>query len=156
MTKRGYEVQQALLSFCGLREDSLLRQKPLRRDLLGNIKKVPIKSSLLASFQDEGTKKGAQHELVKVIGLDPELLFRQLSKYKVDVNKMPRFSNVFDRAEPTHPAIRMTVAGQTLCEPGSMTFARIDGRSVISLQFNPYFDEAKKRELDSALKEIAD
>jgi len=39
-----------------------------------------------------------------------------------------------------------------------MTFARIDGRSVISLQFNPYFDvdDTKKRELDSALKEIAD
>lgn len=95
---------------------------------------------------------------MKVIGLDPELLFRQLSKYKVDVNKMPRFSNVFDRAEPSHPAIRMTVAGQALCEHGSMTFARIDGRSVISLQFNPYFDvdDAKKRELDQAIKEIAD
>jgi len=61
MTKRGYEVQRDLMSFCGLKEDSLLRQKPLRRDLLGNIKKVPIKSSLLASFQDEGpsNKKGS-------------------------------------------------------------------------------------------------
>lgn len=41
-----------------------------------------------------------------------------------------------------------------------MTFARIDGRSVISLQFNPYFDAEsdpqKKKELDQALKEIAD
>ena len=41
-----------------------------------------------------------------------------------------------------------------------MTFARIDGRSVISLQFNPYFDSqedpTKKKELDQALKEIQD
>jgi hypothetical protein len=39
-----------------------------------------------------------------------------------------------------------------------MTFARIDGRSVISLQFNPYLDleedQSKKKELDQALKEI--
>ena len=41
-----------------------------------------------------------------------------------------------------------------------MTFARIDGRSVISLQFNPYFDastdQTKKKEYEQALKEIAD
>jgi hypothetical protein len=41
-----------------------------------------------------------------------------------------------------------------------MTFARIDGRSVISLQFNPYFDPEedpqKKKELDHAIKEIQD
>jgi hypothetical protein len=41
-----------------------------------------------------------------------------------------------------------------------MTFARIDGRSVISLQFNPYFDiesdQAKKREYEQALKEISE
>jgi hypothetical protein len=41
-----------------------------------------------------------------------------------------------------------------------MTFARIDGRSVISLQFNPYFDgeedPSKKKELDYALQEIQD
>lgn len=41
-----------------------------------------------------------------------------------------------------------------------MTFARIDGRNVISLQFNPYHeiedDQSKQRELDQALKEIQD
>lgn len=39
-----------------------------------------------------------------------------------------------------------------------MTFARIDGRSVISLPFNPYFekneDHTKKHEYEQAMKEI--
>ena len=41
-----------------------------------------------------------------------------------------------------------------------MTFARIDGRNVISLQFNPYHDTdkdpAKQKELEQALKELMD
>ena len=41
-----------------------------------------------------------------------------------------------------------------------MTFARIDGRNVISLQFNPYHDTqdnpAKQNELEQALKELTD
>lgn len=41
-----------------------------------------------------------------------------------------------------------------------MTFARIDGRNVISLQFNPYHDinddPSKQKEFDQALKEIQD
>jgi hypothetical protein len=44
-----------LLKFCGLdhREgDSLLRKKPLRKDLLGNIRKVPLKSTILQSYYD--------------------------------------------------------------------------------------------------------
>jgi len=50
MNSKSYELQSVLFSFCGidLREDTLLRQgKPLRKDLLGNIKKVPLKSSIL-------------------------------------------------------------------------------------------------------------
>ena len=94
----------------------------MRRDLLGNIKKVPLKSNLLQSFQ-EGEKKllndhsliqqarQKNHELVKVIGLDPEQLFSHLDKHRISINKMPKFSNVFDRAEPMLPAVRMTVAG---------------------------------------------
>ncbi len=49
---------------------------------------------------------------------------------------MPRFSNVFERAEPILPSVSMTVPGQVICQSndgGSITFARIDGRSVISL-----------------------
>lgn len=41
------------------------------------------------------------------------------------------------------PSVGMTIPGQVLCQSqdgGQMTFARIDGRSVISLQFNPYYD----------------
>jgi hypothetical protein len=41
-----------------------------------------------------------------------------------------------------------------------MTFARIDGRSVISLQFNPYYDvqddSSKQKEYEQAMKEIQD
>lgn len=41
-----------------------------------------------------------------------------------------------------------------------MTFARIDGRSVVSLEFNPYFDkdhdESKQVEYEQAMKEIVD
>ena len=50
------------------------------------------------------------------------------------MHKIPKFSNVFERAEPMMPGVGMTIAGQVICNPGGqMTFARIDGRSVISL-----------------------
>ena len=43
---------------------------------------------------------------------------------------------------------------------GNVTFARIDGRSVISLSFNPYTDKqtdpANRSEYEQALKEIKD
>ena len=56
MNARSYEFQKILFNFCGLdlREESLLRQKPLRKDLLGNIKKVPLKSTILQSYYDQG------------------------------------------------------------------------------------------------------
>jgi len=31
-----------------------MRQKPLRKELLGNIKKVPLKSSILSSYYEQG------------------------------------------------------------------------------------------------------
>jgi hypothetical protein len=46
-----------------------------------------------------------------VIGLEPEKLMTSLDKYKVQINKMPRFSNVFERAEPMMPSVAMTVPG---------------------------------------------
>jgi hypothetical protein len=54
--------------------------------------------------------------LVKVIGLEPEKLFTTLDKYKVQISKMPKFSNVFERAEPIMPNVSMTVPGQVICE----------------------------------------
>lgn len=100
---------------------------------------------------------------MRVIGLEPEKLFHDLDKYKVNLKRMPKFSNVFERAEPMMPSVEMTVPGQVICqssEGGQMTYARIDGRNVVSLHFNPYFDTQddsdKKKELDQALKEIID
>ena len=106
-----------------------MRQKPLRKELLGNIKKVPLKSSILSSYYEQGATDQAKkndssltqqakkrnHELVKVIGLEPEKLFASLDKYKVKVNKMPKFSNVFERAEPMMPSVALTVPGQVIC-----------------------------------------
>lgn len=61
------------------------------------------------------------------------------------------------------PSVGMTVAGQVICQQnpgGSMTFARIDGRNVISLPFNPYLesqdDPDNKKDYDQAMKEIQD
>lgn len=34
-----------------------------------------------------------------MIGLEPEKLFSRISKYKVQVSKMPKFGNVFDSYE---------------------------------------------------------
>ena len=43
--------------------------------------------------------------MIKVIGLEPEKLFGKLSKYKVQVSKMPAFSNVFDSYESFIPGL---------------------------------------------------
>jgi hypothetical protein len=48
---------------------------------------------------------------VKVIGLEPEKMFTSLNKYKIQIDKIPKFSNQFDRAEPILPGLNMTVAG---------------------------------------------
>ena len=53
-------------------------------------------------------------ELVKVIGLEPEKLLHTLDKYKVRLDRMPKFSNIFERAEPIMPGLGMTVAGSLI------------------------------------------
>lgn len=90
-----------------------------------------------------------------MIGLEPEKIFFELEKYKIDYKKIPKFSNVFERAEPMMPSVAMTIPGQVICqstEGGQMTYARIDGRNVISLHFNPYTDtqedSEKKKEFE--------
>jgi len=98
-------------------------------------------------------------ELVKVIGLEPEKILQSLEKYKIKLNQMPKFSNVFERAEPIIPGLGMTVAGSLInaSQAGQMNFARIDGRNVISLQFNPFEakDEPEKKKVyDAAMKDI--
>lgn len=40
---------------------------------------------------------------MRVVGLEPEKLFSQLDKYRVQVNKMPKFSNIFDSYETFVP-----------------------------------------------------
>ena len=71
---------------------------------------------------------------------------------------MPKFSNVFERAEPIIPGLGMTVAGSLIAgnQTGQMSFARVDGRNVISLQFNPYEldDNNKKKVYEGAMKDI--
>lgn len=49
-----------------------------------------------------------------MIGLDPDTLFTNLDKYKIRVDKIPKFSNVFERAEPIIPGLGMTVAGSLI------------------------------------------
>lgn len=71
---------------------------------------------------------------------------------------MPKFSNVFERAEPILPGLGMAVASSLIVgnQTGQMSFARVDGRNVISLQFNPYeLDDTNKRKVyDQAMKDI--
>ena len=54
LNSKSYTLYNELLRFCGIdsKEESTIRQKPLRKDLLGNIKKVPLKSSLLQNYYD--------------------------------------------------------------------------------------------------------
>ena len=72
---------------------------------------MPKKSCMLDNFEDElyDPKKGSEkpkrnHELVKVIGLEPEKLFEKIPKYKIQIGKMPQFSNVFDSVDSILPA----------------------------------------------------
>ena len=103
------------------------------------------------------------YELVKVIGLEPEKLFNSLEKYRVQVNKMPTFSNVFDSYEKFVPGLGGQHAS-TSALPGQRevgqgiagSYARQDGRSVISLNFNPYEldNTAKTKIYEGAMQEI--
>jgi len=70
---------------------------------------------------------------VKVIGLEPDKLFDQIPKYKVQIGKMPKFSNVFDSIDSIIPGglvNKSSIPGQSIINPitSQMSFQRIDGR----------------------------
>jgi len=80
--------------------------------IFGRIKKLPVKSTLFAGFCKETAPGGDgqpieadSFELVKVIGLEPEKVFKSLDKYVVKVHKMPVFSNTFDSYESYVPGL---------------------------------------------------
>ena len=47
---------------------------------------------------------------MRVVGLEPEKLFGQLDKYRVQVSKMPKFSNIFDSYETFVPGLTGSLA----------------------------------------------
>jgi hypothetical protein len=83
--------------------------------------------------------------------LEPHKLFEQMPKYKINIDRMPKFSNNFDTVDSVNLGIqnKQSIPGQQIINPvnSHMTFQRIDGRQVISLQFNPYFigDDLEKK-----------
>ncbi len=88
---------------------------------------------------------------------------QKYDQYRVDVNKLPKFSNVFDRADAgSIPGLGTTVApfmlgsGAGGMTAGNLTHSRPDGRSVISLHFNPndLTNPSKKKLYESAMKDI--
>lgn len=96
-----------------------------------------------------------------MVGLEPEKLFEKIPKYKIQVGKMPKFSNIFDSVDSVMPGLhnKNSLVGQQIINPiaSHMNFQRIDGRQVISLQFNPFFineDSEKKKIYDGYMREI--
>ena len=81
---------------------------------------------------------------------------------------MPRFSNVFDSYENYVPGLGGSSIGtnafpgvgnnQSIIQGSVGSFARQDGRAVISLNFNPYEldNKQKKKIYEGAVKEIAE
>lgn len=74
---------------------------------------------------------------------------------------MPKFSNTFDSIESVMPGFnnKNSIPGQQIINSlsANLNFNRIDGRQVISLQFNPFFineDQEKKKIYDSYMREI--
>lgn len=106
--------------------------------------------------------------MVKVIGLEPEKVFKSLDKYIVRVHKMPTFSNCFDSYESFVPgyggqhltatALPATQAQTSSAGANTSSYARQDGRSVISLNFNPYdLNTKQKRKIyEGAVKDLAE
>ena len=82
--------------------------------MFGRYRKLPGKSTLIQGFPKESPIEGkifpsqSTPEVVKVIGLEPEQLFETLTKYKIDVNKIPVFSNTFDSYETFIPGGQAT------------------------------------------------
>ena len=75
---------------------------------------------------------------------------------------MPKFSNVFDSIDSIIPGglvNKSSIPGQSIINPitSQMSFQRIDGRQVISLQFNPHDigdDPEKKKIYDGYMRDI--
>lgn len=65
-----------------------------------------------------------------------------MSKYRVDVAKIPAFSNQFESYETFIPGAQVTHTAAPITQAQNISdkqsYVRLDGRSVISLPFNPY------------------
>lgn len=122
MNNQATDIQNILFDYCGINtansgdvmgNGNFANQKRIEK-LFGKIRKLPRKSCLLENFEEElyDPKKDNQneksnkrsHELVKVIGLEPDKLFEKIPKYKIQIGKMPQFSNVFDSVDSILPA----------------------------------------------------
>ena len=104
-------------------------------------------------------KTKVHQELVKVVGLEPDKLFEKIPKYKIQVAKMPKFSNTFDSVDSVMPHHEKSLGALQISNavPSHMNFQRVDGRQVISLQFNPFFineDSEKKKIYEGYMREI--
>ena len=70
----------------------------------------------------EQKREDKHDEYVKVIGLEPEKLMKSLEKYKVVVEKLPTFSNIFDAYESFIPGlggqnlVQNAIPGQSLAQ----------------------------------------
>lgn len=123
LNSEAFDIQNVLFDYCGVNltgqlgedvsEDSFSHQKRIER-IFGKIRKLPRKSCLLANFDDQYFKKQTtkkdgkvkeSQELVKVIGLEPDKLFDQIPKYRIQVEKMPKFSNNFDSIDSVMPGL---------------------------------------------------
>lgn len=108
-----------LFDYCGINlqglngADHFSNQKRIER-LFGKIRKLPKKSCLLSNFDEnvfdpsddkDQAKKADHQELVKVIGLEPHKLFEQIPKYKINIDRMPKFSNNFDTVDSVNLGI---------------------------------------------------
>ena len=178
MSSNAFDIQNVLFDYCKVNlnhqnsEDlnTHSHEKRVER-LFGKIRKLPKKSCLLQNFDEKFFNPSEEvktdkivkshQELVKVVGLEPEKLFEKIPKYKVQVGKMPKFSNTFDSIDSVMPGFhnKNSLAGQQILNPiaAHMNFNRIDGRQVISLQFNPFFikeDNEKKKIYEGYMREI--
>jgi hypothetical protein len=75
---------------------------------------------------------------------------------------LPYFSSIFENLDSQILGClnKNTLSGQSILNPlntSNINFQRIDGRQVISLQFNPYFidsNEDKKKIYEDQMREI--
>jgi len=152
-------MQNLLLDYCGLNTDANLgHNEIMRKTKLNKFKRLPTKSPLLHNFQPvEGEQPHKKlNETVKFIGLDPKELHLRVPKYQIDTDCLPRYSCVFDKLKNDIPGLSMTVNTMAISSNSALSHARADGKSVISLHFNPYQmnNQSKQRLYDNVMKEI--